>query len=49
MDLFPIQGGKSDLVRVSQAAATVVLMKSGQEVARVPVALDSARTTVVRP
>jgi protocatechuate 3,4-dioxygenase beta subunit len=46
---FPIQGGKSDVVRVSQAAAWVVLMKSGQEVARLPVAIDRANLTVVGP
>ncbi|MSR61682.1 MAG: sigma-70 family RNA polymerase sigma factor [Planctomycetes bacterium] len=45
---FPIQG-KSEVVRVSQAAATLVLLKGGEEVARLPVALDPARLTVVGP
>jgi hypothetical protein len=44
-----IGDGKSEVMIVSEEATTLVLRLLGQEVARVPIALDPATVTLVRP
>jgi hypothetical protein len=46
---LPLRGGKSDVVRVSDTARTLVLTKGGDEVLRLPLRLDPDQRTVCRP
>jgi RNA polymerase sigma factor (sigma-70 family) len=48
-DTSPIEAGKSHTMAVSDAAATLVLLKGEAEVSRTPLRLKPGETTTVRP
>jgi hypothetical protein len=49
LDEFPIVAGRSDALGVDERAATLVLLKAGAEVARVPLVLRPGALNVVTP
>ena len=48
-DSYPPREGRSDVLVVSERARTLVLLKLGAEVKRVPLALTDEALNVVRP
>lgn len=49
LDRLSLVEGKSEVVRVSDAARTLVLYRENEEVQRLPIRLDPDQRTILRP